>query len=123
MMPAFPCRASTLLTTWSIIDLQGEINAFANQELQAVYEQAESSQSETILLNFKEVSYINSTGIAMIVGLLAKARQSQTHEITAFGLSEHYLEIFNITRLSDYIAVYPDETISPTGHFERNSTD
>jgi anti-anti-sigma factor len=91
-----------------IIDLQGEINAFANQELQAIYEQAESSQAETILLNFQEVSYINSTGIAMIVGLLAKARQSK-RRITAFGLSNHYVEIFNITRLSDYIAIYPDE--------------
>jgi len=91
-----------------IIDLQGEINGFANQELQAVYEQAENSQAKTILLNFEQVSYINSTGIAMIVGLLSKARKSQ-QRIVAFGLSEHYMDIFDITHLSDYITVYPDE--------------
>jgi anti-anti-sigma factor len=92
----------------AIIDLQGEINAFANQELMAVYEQAEKVASQTILLNFKQVNYINSTGIAIIVGLLKKARQSQ-HKIAACGLSEHYQEIFDITRLSEYIKIYPDE--------------
>jgi anti-sigma B factor antagonist len=92
-----------------IIDLQGEINALANQELFVVYEQAENSTTGTILLNFENVSYINSTGIAIIVGLLTKARQSQ-HKIAACGLSDHYMEIFDITRLSDYIKVYLDET-------------
>jgi anti-sigma B factor antagonist len=92
-----------------IIDLQGEINAFANQELQAVYEQAENGASKTILLNFEQVSYINSTGIAMIVEILKKARQSQ-RRIVAYGLSEHYIEIFDISRLTDYIEIYPDES-------------
>jgi len=91
-----------------IIDLQGDINALANQELEGAYEQAEKGMTRTILLNFEKVSYINSTGIAMIVGLLAKARQSQ-HKIAACGLSDHYIEIFDITRLTDYIKVYVDE--------------
>ena len=92
-----------------IIDLQGEINALANQELQMVYDQAEELITHTILLNFKNVSYINSTGIAIIVSLLTKARQSQ-HKMAACGLSDHYMEIFDITRLSDYIKVYVDES-------------
>lgn len=98
-----------------IIDLQGEINAFANQELQAVYEQAERGASKTILLNFKQVSYINSTGIALIVEILKKARRSQ-RQIVAYGLSEHYIEIFDITLLSDYIEIYPDENAALEAH-------
>jgi hypothetical protein len=27
----------------------------------------------------------------------------------AYGLSDHYVEIFNITRLSDFVSVFPDE--------------
>ena len=92
----------------AVIDLQGEINAFASQELQAVYEQAERSSSKTILLNFEQVSYINSTGIAIIVELLKKARLSQ-RRISACNLSDHYQEIFEITRLSEYIKIFPDE--------------
>jgi anti-anti-sigma factor len=91
-----------------VLDLRGEINGFAQEALDAAYSEAESKDPETILLNFEEVDYINSTGIALIVGLLAKARVSK-RRLVAYGLSDHYVEIFEITRLSDYIGVFPDE--------------
>jgi anti-anti-sigma factor len=91
-----------------VLDLRGEINGFAQEALDAAYAVAESKDPEVILLNFEEVDYINSTGIALIVGLLARARVSQ-RRLVAYGLSDHYIEIFEITRLSDYIGVFPDE--------------
>jgi hypothetical protein len=42
------------------------------------------------------------------VGLLARARASK-RRLLACNLSEHYMEIFDITRLSDFMSVYPDE--------------
>jgi len=92
----------------AILDLRGEINGFAQEALDAAYSEAESNDPETILLNFEEVDYINSTGIALIVGLLARARVSK-RRLVAFGLSDHYVEIFEITRLSDFMSVFPDE--------------
>ena len=91
-----------------VLDLRGEINGFAQEALDAAYAEAESNDPEAILLNFEGVDYINSTGIALIVGLLAKARVSK-RRLVAYGLSDHYVEIFEITRLSDYIGVFPDE--------------
>ena len=91
-----------------VIDLKGEVNGFAQEALDAAYSEAESKDPEAILLNFEEVDYMNSTGIALIVGLLARARASKRH-LLACNLSEHYVEIFNITRLSDFISVLPDE--------------
>ena len=93
----------------AIIDLSGEINAFADQELDAVYTEAEGTGSKSILLNFSDVTYINSTGIALIVGLLARARKAQ-RRLAVCGLSDHYQEIFQITRLVDFMTIYPDET-------------
>ena len=92
----------------AILDLRGEINGFAQEARDAAYSEAESNDPETILLNFEEVDYINSTGIALIVDLLAKARVSQ-RRLVAYGLSDHYVEIFEITRLSDFMSVFPDE--------------
>jgi anti-anti-sigma factor len=57
------------------MDLHGEINAFAEDPLNAAYAEAESSNPRAILLNFGDVEYINSTGIALIVGLLSRARR------------------------------------------------
>lgn len=92
----------------AIIDLSGEINGFAEEALGVAYAEAEAAEPEVILLNFANVDYINSTGIALIVGLLARAR-AQQRRMLACGLSEHYAEIFTITRLADFMAVYPDE--------------
>jgi anti-anti-sigma factor len=92
----------------AIIDLHGDINAFAEDALNAAYAEAETQDPGAILLNFTDVEYINSTGIALIVGLLGRARESG-RRLLACGLSEHYQEIFNITRLADYMSVFPDE--------------
>jgi anti-anti-sigma regulatory factor len=47
------------------------------------------------------------------VGLLARARKEH-RTVRAFGLSEHYREIFAITRLSDFMGIYPDEDSAVT---------
>lgn len=90
------------------IDLAGEINAFADELLNRAFSEAEQLNPNTIVLNFTRVSYINSTGIALIVGLLARARKSH-RSLAVCGLSDHYLEIFQITRLADFMSIYPDE--------------
>lgn len=98
----------------TIIDLQGDINGQVEQELTAAYEQAEATQPRMIVLNFDQVEYINSTGIALIVGLLARARK-QHLRLSVYGLSDHYREIFEITRLSDFMTIYEDETAAVAG--------
>ena len=98
----------------AVLDLRGEINGFGQETLDAAYAEAEMGDPEAIILNFEEVDYINSTGIALIVGLLAKARASK-RKLLAYGLSDHYVEIFNITRLSDFVGVYPDEESALSG--------
>ncbi len=92
----------------AVLDLMGEITGFAEEALNTAYAEADAKDTKTILLNFEEVDYINSTGIALIVGLLAKARVFQ-RRLVAYGLSDHYVEIFEITRLSDFMSVFPDE--------------
>ncbi len=102
------------LQDYSIIDLKGDINSFAVETLNNVFAEASTKSASAVLLNFSEVEYINSTGIALIVGLMSKARQNNQRLVT-FGLSDHYVSIFNITRLSDYISLYPDETSALDG--------
>lgn len=92
----------------AVIDLQGEINGFAEETLNNAYAEAERESPDVILLNFTDVDYINSTGIALIVTLLARARKSHV-QLYSCGLSEHYVEIFTITRLADFMNVFPDE--------------
>jgi anti-anti-sigma factor len=96
-----------------VMDLHGEINLGADQALNAAYDQVVRGDPRTIVLNFAEVDYINSTGIALIVGLLARARKEH-RTVRAFGLSEHYRQIFAITRLSDFMGIFADEDSAVT---------
>ena len=98
----------------AIIDLSGEINAAADTALNAAYAQAVQGQPDRLLLNFGDVDYINSTGIALIVGVLAQARKAHIALVT-FGLSPHYQEIFRITRLSDFMGMTSDEASALAG--------
>ena len=98
----------------TIIDLSGEINAAADAALNNAYAQAMQRRPDRLLLNFGDVDYINSTGIALIVGLLAQARKARIALVT-YGLNAHYQEIFKITRLADFIGMVDDEATALAG--------
>jgi anti-anti-sigma factor len=91
-----------------VLDFVGDIDARAEGSLTGAYAEACQVGPSTILMNFERVNYINSTGIALIVGVLARARK-EGRTIAACELSDHFREIFEITRLVDYIGVYEDE--------------
>jgi anti-anti-sigma factor len=92
----------------AVIDLTGDLNSSAEDALNEAYAQATGSGAGAVVLNFEGAAYINSTGIALIVGLLAQARANRV-QVKAFGLTEHYREIFEITRLSDFMTITDDE--------------
>ena len=95
-------------STGAVLDLVGDINAGADTAMQAAWDEAMLSQPTTVTLNFERTGYINSTGIAVIVGILAKARASGI-ALRARGLSPHYREIFEITRLADFMTIEPND--------------
>jgi anti-sigma B factor antagonist len=91
-----------------IIGLRGEVNASAEQALDAAYQQASRGGATSLLLNFENATYINSTGIALVVGVLAKARKNR-QKVLVCGLSDHYREIFQVTRLADFMSIHDEE--------------
>jgi anti-anti-sigma factor len=90
----------------AIVDLAGQLDGTAEKTLNTAWEAV--GDVPVVALNFTKSTYINSTGIALIVGLLGRARV-ENKKIRAFGLMDHYREIFSITRLSDFIEVHSDE--------------
>lgn len=88
----------------TVVEMHGDVNRGAQEGLATAYDDAEGGPGR-LLLDFGDVDYINSTGIALIVGVLARAR-AEGRDVGAFGLTEHYRELFQITRLSDFMTVY-----------------
>ncbi|HYN88603.1 MAG TPA: STAS domain-containing protein, partial [Ardenticatenaceae bacterium] len=84
----------------SIIDVQGEVTAAADKQLSAAYDEASESGARSIILNFTGLEYMNSSGIGLLVTLLIRINREKQRLLT-YGLSEHYRNIFQITRLDD----------------------
>ena len=94
--------------TTSIIDLHGDVTGAAENTLMDAYSQAVNNGAQVIILNFSELEYMNSSGIGLLVTLLIRI-QRQKQRLLAFGLSEHYQQIFALTRLDEAIGSYADE--------------
>ncbi len=92
----------------SVIDIKGELTAFAEGVLMQAYNQASDGRVHAIILNFEDLEYMNSSGIGLLVTLLIRVNREKQKLLT-YGLTEHYQNIFQITRLDDAIGIYDSE--------------
>lgn len=94
--------------TTSVIDIQGEITAFAEQALTQAYAEASTPTTRALILNFTGLEYMNSSGIGLLVTLLIRVNR-QKQRLLSYGLNDHYRHIFDLTRISDAIRMYASE--------------
>lgn len=93
----------------AILDIHGDMNSQSESSLMDAYTTATASGASMLLLNFTDLDYMNSSGIGLLVTLLVRA-QRRHQRLGAFGLDEHYRQIFELTRLDEAITVHLDET-------------
>jgi anti-sigma B factor antagonist len=92
----------------SVVDIKGDVTAAADAALGAAYGEASGQFTRSVVLNFAGLEYMNSSGIGMLVTLLVRANR-QRQRLLACGLSEHYRQIFELTRLDEAIGIYDNE--------------
>lgn len=92
----------------AVIDIHGEVTGAAETPLMNAYEEASQGGTRTIILNFSNMEYMNSSGIGLLVTLLIRVNRQKQRMFT-FGLSDHYQQIFQLTRLNEAIGIYNDE--------------
>jgi len=96
-----------------VIDVVGEITAFSEKQISEAHGKA-GEGARAVILNFDGLDYMNSGGIGLLVTTLIRAQRSG-HALRAYGLSEHYREIFSLTRLDEAIGIYEDEAAAIVG--------
>lgn len=90
-----------------VIDIQGEVTAAAESALTDAYTRA-SNGAHGVVLNFSGLEYMNSSGIGLLVTMLIRANR-QKQKLCAFGLNDHYKQIFALTRLNEAIKIFDTE--------------
>jgi anti-sigma B factor antagonist len=93
----------------AVLELHGDVTAACEGELMDAYRQAAApAGTRGIVLDFTGLDYMNSSGIGLLVTLLVRARR-EGRQVSAYGLSDHYRQIFELTRLDEVISVHDDE--------------
>ena len=96
-----------------LVDIRGDITAQSEPALAQAFAEAGSGGIRAVILNFSGLDYMNSGGIGLLVTLLVRANR-QKQRLLAYGLSEHYRQIFELTRLDEAIGIYSDEASAVT---------
>lgn len=91
------------------IDIGGGLTSGAEQLLMDNFRRAVEGGAETIVLNFDNLVYMNSSGIGLLVTMLIRANR-QGNKLVAVGLKDHFKNIFELTRLNEAIPVYESES-------------
>src|SRR5687768_5214588 len=86
----------------AVVDVKGDITAESEQVLMDAYQEASNGSTKAIVLNFTGLEYMNSGGIGLLVTMLVRTNR-QKQKLLAFGLTEHYKQIFELTRLDEAI--------------------
>jgi anti-sigma B factor antagonist len=91
----------------SIVDIRGDVTAGSEAVLMGAYD--EVGDARAIVLNFTDLAYMNSGGIGLLVTLLVRANR-HSQQLLAFGLSDHYRQIFELTRLDEAVGIHDTES-------------
>ena len=91
-----------------VLDIEGDITAFSEEALMDAYTEGAADGVKAVILNFSGLEYMNSGGIGLLVTVLVRANRAK-QKLLAFGLTEHYREIFELTRLDEAIGIYATE--------------
>ena len=93
----------------SVLDIHGDVTAASEPAFSDAYATASTPTTKAIVLNFSALEYMNSGGIGMLVTLLVRANR-QRQKLLAYGVNQHYRQIFELTRLDEAIGIHDTET-------------
>jgi anti-anti-sigma factor len=92
----------------SIIDVKGDVTPNTAGPIEDAYKQVTVAASKKILLCFARDGYINSGGIAVLIGIVSESRK-RGQVVRMTGLSAHFQKIFDMVGLTKYARIFPSE--------------
>jgi anti-sigma B factor antagonist len=89
----------------------GDISSASKDAVVGTYQALVKNSNKHILLDFKGVEYLNSSGIALVIQLLMEASKS-SQTVAICGLTPHFMKVFTMVGITKYASLYPDEAAS-----------
>ena len=87
----------------------GDVSSLSKDAIVGTYQALDKAAHKRILLDFKGVEYLNSSGIALVIQVLMEASKSD-QTVAICGLTPHFTKVFTMVGITKYASLYPDET-------------
>jgi anti-sigma B factor antagonist len=93
----------------AVLRFVGDISSVSKEAVLGAYQTLSKENDKLILLDFTQVEYINSSGIALVIQLLLEANNA-SQKVSAFGLSAHFTKVFTMVGITKYASLFPGES-------------
>ena len=103
-----PVREVRWVGKTAVVDVAGDIDLSRTNQFQASLLHVLNTGPERIIVNLAGVNYMDSSGVASLVKLLSRARQSGI-SLGLTGLTARVRSVFQITRLDTVFEIFPTE--------------
>jgi anti-sigma B factor antagonist len=92
----------------AVVVAQGDIDLSRSARFQKAILEVVDEKPDRIVVNLADVQYMDSSGVASLVKLLARTRK-QAISLRLARLCDRVRSIFEITRLDSIFEIYPTE--------------
>ncbi len=91
-----------------IVRAEGEVDAYSSEDLRQALEEAGLETSNGVLVDLSRVTYIDSTGLGVLVGAYKQLSESGGR-LAVCGGPSHVRKVFQISGIEQLVPVYQDE--------------
>jgi len=95
----------------SILQIKGDVTAVTGESIEEAYQRVTTAGAKKMLFYFDQDGYINSGGIAILIGIASESRKNE-QRMRITGLSPHFQKIFNMVGLTKYTEIFPTEELA-----------
>ena len=92
----------------TIVDLSGEVDIHGTPRLKETLASLTKEGRPKLLVNLSKVTYIDSSGLGVLVGALKEATKEGGRLVLA-GMTREVRTVFDLTRLAKFFEIYDDE--------------
>jgi anti-sigma B factor antagonist len=89
-----------------ILAIEGEIDLACSPDLRATLHHLAKKRVPVLVLDFQQVSYVDSSGLATLIEYVRLA-QEYDGKFALVSVSERVRTIFELVRLTEFFPIYP----------------
>lgn len=91
----------------AVLRLSGDLTSAAETAVASAYRALEFDGKPRLVVDFGGTRYINSAGIAVLVGIVADVTRREGL-LTFAGLQPHYQRVMQIVGITNYVSLHDD---------------